>query len=47
MKPEEELIRLRAENQALREQLAQRDERIDQLLQRVDVKESTVSLHQR
>jgi len=39
MKPEEELIHLRAENQGLREQLAQRDELIDQLLQRVDVLE--------
>lgn len=43
MKPEEELILLRAENQALREQLAQRDELIDQLLQRVDVLEKRLA----
>jgi hypothetical protein len=36
MKPEEELIRLQAENQALREQLAQRDELIERLLERVE-----------
>ena len=35
MKPEEELLQLRAENQALREQLAQRDEQLAQVLQRV------------
>jgi transposase len=43
MKPEEELIQLRAENQALREQLAQRDELIEQLLQRVQVLEKRVA----
>ncbi len=35
MKPEEELMRLQAENQALREQLAQRDELIAQLTERL------------
>ncbi|MGH2479320.1 MAG: IS66 family transposase [Ktedonobacteraceae bacterium] len=35
MKPEEESIQLRAENEALREQLRQRDELIAELLQRV------------
>ena len=39
MKPEEELIPLREENQALKEQLAQRDELIAQLLQRVQALE--------
>ena len=39
MKPEEEVLHLRAENQALREQLAQRDEVIGQLLQRVQALE--------
>src|SRR5215469_9200825 len=50
MKPEEELIQLRAENQVLREQigqrekqLAQRDELIAQLLQRVQVLEERLS----
>ncbi|HEU5384018.1 MAG TPA: IS66 family transposase [Ktedonobacteraceae bacterium] len=39
MKPEDELIQLREENQALKEQLAQRDELIAQLLQRVQTLE--------
>lgn len=39
MKPEEEQLQLRVENQALREQLAQRDRLIEQLLQRVQVLE--------
>lgn len=43
MKPEEELIELRAENQALREQLGQREELIAQLLQRVQVLEERLS----
>jgi transposase len=43
MKPEEELIQLRAENQALREQLAQRDELIAQLLQRLQLLEERVA----
>lgn len=50
MKPEEELIQLRAENQVLREQigqrekqLAQRDELIAQVLQRVQVLEEQLS----
>jgi transposase len=43
MKPEEELTQLQAENQALREQLAQRDKLIDQLLQRVDVLEKRLA----
>lgn len=43
MKAEEELIQLRAENQALRDQLAQRDELIEQLLQRVQELEKRLS----
>ena len=43
MKPDEELIQLRAENQALREQLAQRDELIAQLLQRLQLLEERVA----
>jgi transposase len=43
MKSEEEVHHLRAENQALREQLAQRDEVIRQLLQRVQALEERVS----
>src|SRR5581483_7909273 len=39
MKPEEELIQLQEENRALKEQLAQRDELIAQLLQRVQALE--------
>jgi transposase len=43
MKPEEELIQLRAENQAQREQLAQRDELISLLLQRVQALEERLA----
>ncbi len=43
MKPEEELIQLRAENQALREQLRQRDEVIAQLQQRLQALEERLS----
>jgi len=43
MKPEEELQQLRAENQALREQLAQRDEQLVQLLQRVQALEERLA----
>jgi transposase len=43
MKPEEELIQPRAENQTLRDQLAQRDTLIEQVLQRVDVLEKRLA----
>lgn len=43
MKPEEELIQLRAENQALKEQLAQRDELIAQLQQRLQALEERLA----
>jgi transposase len=43
MKPEEELHQLRAENQALREQLVQRDELLAQLLQRVQALEEQLA----
>ena len=43
MKPEEELIQLRAENQALREQLRQRDEVIAQLQQRLQALEERLA----
>jgi transposase len=43
MKPEEELPQLRAENEALREQLTQRDELIAQLLQRVQALEERLN----
>ncbi len=42
MKPEEELQRLQAESETLREQITQRDELITQLLQRVQVLEERV-----
>lgn len=43
MTQEEELIQLREENQVQREQLAQRDELIAQLLQRVQTLEERLS----
>ncbi len=43
MKPEEEVMQLRAENQALQEQLRQRDELIAQLQQRMQALEERVS----
>jgi regulator of replication initiation timing len=39
MKPEEEIIQLQAENEALREQLRQRDELIAEVLQRMQLLE--------
>jgi transposase len=43
MKSEEEVVPLRAENQALRDQFAQRDELIAQLLKRVPTPEEHLS----
>src|SRR5712691_8900638 len=43
MTPEEELLRLRAENQALKDQLTERDELIGQLLQRISALEERLA----